>query len=162
MFFHLCLIPVLFSVPSLQFHPYSIEAKFSKNYLFTLVSVLFEGFLNRRWMCLSLAVRQSPLLTAKYNITLQTNAFCAGDEHFGARDKHVENECSNFSHTHTHTASYQWLLYKRYVETTATHLRKQVVSHSFTHLWVRYIHKLYFRRLSFTHQLCLASSLNHS
>ena len=29
----------------------------------------------------------------------------AGDQHFGAGDKRVENTCSNFSHTHTHTAT---------------------------------------------------------
>ena len=38
---------------------------------------------------------------------LETNTFCAGDEHFSARDEHFsarderfENACSNFRHTH--------------------------------------------------------------
>ena len=39
-------------------------------------------------------------------LALDTHAFCAGgDELFSAGDEHVENVCSNFSHTHTHTHS---------------------------------------------------------
>ena len=30
---------------------------------------------------------------------------CAGDKHFNAGDKRVENACSKFSHTHTQIAT---------------------------------------------------------
>ena len=36
-------------------------------------------------------------------LALEMNAFHAGDEHFSAGDERVENACSSFSHTHTHT-----------------------------------------------------------
>ena len=52
-------------------------------------------------------------------MVLETDAFCAGDKHFSAGDERVENECSNFSHTHT--ASYQRLPSKAYVEMIASH-----------------------------------------
>ena len=76
------------------------------------------------------------LLTSENDITLQANAFIAsderalcwsGDEHlvlemnaFRAGDEHAENAHSNFSHTHTHTASYQRLPNKTYIEMIAS------------------------------------------
>ena len=57
-------------------------------------------------------------------LVLDTHAFCAGgDEHSSARDEHVENTRSNFSHTHTHTASYQQLPNRTYVELTSENVR---------------------------------------
>ena len=38
-------------------------------------------------------------------LTLEANAFCAGDEHFSAGDQHIENTRSSFSHTHTQLAT---------------------------------------------------------
>ena len=35
------------------------------------------------------------------SLALELNEFCAGDKPFSARDKHVENARSNFSHTHS-------------------------------------------------------------
>ena len=85
--------------------------------------------------------RQPLLLTLKYNITLktnmfiasdegvlcwrqtllalETNAFHAGDQHFSAGDEQVKNAGSNFSHTHT--ASYQQLPNRTYVDMIASH-----------------------------------------
>ena len=52
-------------------------------------------------------------------MALETNTFCAGDEHFSAGDEHVENAWLIFSHTHI--ASYQQLPKRTYVEMNATH-----------------------------------------
>ena len=83
---------------------------------FSLVSVLFRGFLNQL-----LNRRQTRYCTGDERFWLETNAFrigdkhfnagdehfSAGDEHFNAGDERIENECSNLSHMHT--ASYQRL-----------------------------------------------------
>ena len=53
---------------------------------------------------------------------LDTQAFRAGgDEHFSAGDEHVANAHSNFSHTHT--ASYQRLPNRTYIELTSENVR---------------------------------------
>ena len=90
-----------FSSPSLP------EIKFYRNV--SLVSALFseEGLLNQ------LVVRGRTCYCA------EMNAFRAGDEHFSARDERVENALSNFSHKHT--ASYQRLPSRPWVEMIATH-----------------------------------------
>ena len=41
------------------------------------------------------------------HLSLVTNAFCAGDEHYSAENEGVENMRSNFRVSHTHKASYQ-------------------------------------------------------
>ena len=77
------------------------------------------------------------LLTSEYDTTLQANMFIAcnehvfcrlGDEHlalemneFRNGDEHIDSAHSNFSHTHTHTASYQRLPNETYVEMITTH-----------------------------------------
>ena len=92
-----------------------------------------------------LATRQPLLFTSEYDIILQANAFIASNEHvlcwsrdehlalemkvFCTGDEHVENTCSNFSHTHT--ASYQGLptkLMPRWLLVTTTHLQEQALS----------------------------------
>ena len=40
-------------------------------------------------------------------LVLEMNAFHAGDEHFSAGDKRVENMCSSFSRTHLATSNFQ-------------------------------------------------------
>ena len=106
----------------------------------------------------SLATRELPLFTSEHNVTLHTNAFIASNEiasaihlriqhhtadkrvyswrrtrfvletnTFGAGDKLVENAHSNFSHTHT--ASYERLPNRTYVEMiAATYLQKEALS----------------------------------
>ena len=54
-------------------------------------------------------------------LALETNTLLAEDEHFSAGDQRVENARSNFMQPHTHTASYQRLPNRSYVEMIATH-----------------------------------------
>ena len=49
-----------------------------------------------------------------------TNVFCASNESFSVGDELIENACSKF--THTHTASYQQLSTRTYLEMIATHM----------------------------------------
>ena len=79
-------------------------------------------------MCLSLVM--SVFCLEPNTLVLETDAFCAGDKHFSAGDERVENECSNFSHTHTQlaTSDYQTKLMSRWLLVTATHIWTQVLS----------------------------------
>ena len=88
---------------------------------------VLNQLLDRRWTRL-LCWRQT--LSA-----LETNVFWAGDEHFSAGDQRVENGIRT---SDTHTASYQRLPNRLYVEmiATSTHLRKWVLSCSRTQLRV--------------------------
>ena len=54
---------------------------------------------------------------------MEMNAFHTGDKHFSAGDKCVENTFGLQPHTHihTHTACYQQLLNRTYIEMIATH-----------------------------------------
>ena len=63
--------------------------------------------------------RQTRFVLDTYTfLVLDTHALCAvGDKLFSAGDKHVEKACSNFSHTHT--ASYQRLPSRTYIELTS-------------------------------------------
>ena len=77
-FSHPCLVSALFIGPS------PLEIKFFFRNFFPLVTVLFWGFLNQlsnwRQKCLSLATKQSLLLTYEHEFKLQTNVFIASDE----------------------------------------------------------------------------------
>ena len=74
-----CLVSALFTGPALNWN----ELSFFWN-IFSLVSVLWGGFLNqlpkRRQKRLTLAMKLFLLLTSKNDFTLQTNAFIASDE----------------------------------------------------------------------------------
>ena len=125
-----CFLCVLFSVLSI------LVMKVCRTPLFALFS---GGFLNqlphRRW--LSLVCRRQT------HSAMKTNAFHAGDKPFSTGDEHVENKLSNFSHTHIQLAisDFQTDLLSRGLLLKGTHIWKQVVSHSCTHLWVRYTYK---------------------
>ena len=76
--------------------------------------LIFGGFLNQ------------PPNWRQIIIVLETNTFGdgdervhPGDEHFIAGDERIENAYSNFSHTHT--ANYQWLPNRPYVQIIATY-----------------------------------------
>ena len=64
----------------------------------------------------------SLLPTSEYDTTLQTNAFTAGDECVLCWRRICWKCVFEFQpHTHTHTASHQWLSKKTYFKTIATH-----------------------------------------
>ena len=106
-FFHLCLVFVLFSGPSL------LEMKFCRK-LFPYILFFLGGFLNQ------LQIEDKHLLCWIWTLLEQEmNTFCASDERFSAGDKRVENARSN--QPHIHTASYQQLSSRIYLEMVATH-----------------------------------------
>ena len=91
--------------------------KWSLAETFSLVSVLFGGFLNqlpnRRWTCL--------LCWKGTLLAMETNAFYAGNEHFSAGDEHLET-CVQTSSTNTQLATYKRL--SRWLLLTSNHFRK--------------------------------------
>ena len=101
-FFHLCLVSVHFSGPSLT------KMKFYRN--FSLVSVPFRGFSNHLRNR-----RRTHLLCWRRTLLAQgKNEFCASDECFSAGNERVQT-------SPTHTASYQRLSNRTYLEMIATY-----------------------------------------
>ena len=107
-FFHVCLVSVLFS------GPFQTEMKFYRNFFPSLCS--FSAFFFKT----TFQIENECLLYWKQTLLAwEMNTFCASDECLSAGNERVENTRSNF--THTQTASYEWLSNRTYLEMIATH-----------------------------------------
>ena len=95
-FFHLCLVSVLFSGPSLT------EMQFYRS-LLSLVSVLFGGVSKP---CSKQKTNGFIVLEMNTFCVGGTNKFCASDECFSTGDERIENVHSNLTPPPTHTATY--------------------------------------------------------
>ena len=144
-FFHLCLVSILFSAPSILKWNEVSEKPFS------LVSVPFRGFSTppfNRW--------HKHMLYCRRKKERKKNAFCAiaqntffflfySDECYNAGDKRVESVHSNF-HPHNYTCSYQQFS-SRSSLAIATHRHSPSKTGGSQTLVltqrVRYTHKLY-------------------
>ena len=138
-FLYLCIDSCIFSRPSLH------EMKFYRT--FSLVSVLFGGFLNhlpiRRRTCL-LSWRQTCF-------ALEMNAILLGMNVLKTQVKttatHTQAHIHVHTQAHTHTQSYQWLSKTPYVEMITPKMGGIALSYF---VWLCYTHKLYIHAIVFS------------
>ena len=117
--FHLCLVSVPFSAPSL------LKIKFYRNFFPSFCS-FFVGFLNQ------LLIRMTNVLLCgrRMHFGMETNTLVLETNALNTRVR------TSATHTQLTTRDFQTDLESRWLLLTSTHLRKRAVSRSRTHLRV--------------------------